>query len=262
MQNIFDQKYIELYARDITTAKRTEAEVAFLKAVIPPKTRVLDVGCGYGRHAIALAKSGFEVVGIDSSEYMISEARKKASEAGCSPTFILQDALTMSFNNEFDAVISMFSSFGYFEDQRDNVKVLQNIYSAISFGGVFVLDVANKNTLLEPLLRNGENKNGIHSLSLNEKLAGYSIHTTQTFNEQTGRWSIKREWTDKNGKSHNYSLSTYLYEQDELVGMCEQVGFKLKNICGNYKPNAYLSEQSPRLILICSKDKVNKKNIL
>ena len=254
MQNIFDQKYIELYAHDITTAKRTEAEVTFLKAVIPPKTRVLDVGCGYGRHTIALAKSGFDVVGIDSSEHMISEARKNASEAGCSPTFILQDALTMSFHNEFGATVSMFSSFGYFENQRDNIKVLQNIYSALSFGGVFVLDVANKNTLLEPLLRHGENKNGTYSLSLSERLAGYNIRTTQTFDEKNNRWSIKREWTDKHGKSHNYFLSTYLYEQDELVGVCEQVGFKLKNVFGNYKSDAYLPAKSPRLILVCTKN--------
>src|SRR5690606_12128167 len=118
----FDETYPRRYAIDEGT---TAAEVAMLRQLLPPPpARVLDAACGQGRHSIALAQAGYTVTGVDASGPLLAIARAAAAEAGVSVEFVEADLREFSTERSFDAAINMFTAFGYFEDDAENLRVL------------------------------------------------------------------------------------------------------------------------------------------
>jgi ubiquinone/menaquinone biosynthesis C-methylase UbiE len=99
--------------------------------------RILDVPCGFGRHARMLAARGMEVVGVDLSAAMLAEARRGRRSAR--PRFERGDMRRLACRDEFDAVICMFTSFGYFGD-RENRGVLRRMARVLKSGGRVLID--------------------------------------------------------------------------------------------------------------------------
>ena len=130
--------------------QNTDAEIAFLleELDLPPGSAILDVGCGTGRHSIALARRGFSVTGLDLSEWMLDRAREKAATAGASPTFLQGDAARFESPPVFDAAIGLCEgAMGLLDPQDDpiarDLAVLQNIYRALKPGGRLVVNALN-----------------------------------------------------------------------------------------------------------------------
>lgn len=124
--------------------KGTEQEVAFLLDLLrlPGSARVLDVGCGPGRHAVALAQAGLVVSGVDVSARLLALAAERAREAGVSASFFEVDARQMPFDDEFDAVISICQGgFGLMGD--DDALVLHRMMEATKPGGRVILTAFN-----------------------------------------------------------------------------------------------------------------------
>jgi SAM-dependent methyltransferase len=138
-ERFFDADYVALL-RDTSPPSRTSREVDFVVRTLglPPGARILDVPCGYGRHAAALARRGFHVVGVDLSRAMIAEARRRWKE-GPRLRFIQKDMRRLRAAEEFDAVINMYTSFGYFS-ARENVAVLRRLTRALRVGGLILID--------------------------------------------------------------------------------------------------------------------------
>jgi SAM-dependent methyltransferase len=120
--------------------KGTEQEVAFLLVLLklPPGSRVLDVGCGPGRHAVALAQAGLAVVGVDVSQRFLRIAADKARAAGVAASFFEVDARQMPFDDEFDSVISICQG-GFGLMGEDDALVLRRMAEAARSGGRIVL---------------------------------------------------------------------------------------------------------------------------
>lgn len=91
----------------------------------------MDLGCGYGRHSLELAKRGYKVVGLDYSGYMINLARKKAKKENLNIKFIKGDMRKINFENHFDYVLSFFTSFGYFTKESERLRVIKEVYRAL-----------------------------------------------------------------------------------------------------------------------------------
>jgi SAM-dependent methyltransferase len=138
-ERFFDADYVALL-RDTHPPSQTRREVDFLvrSLRLPARARILDVPCGYGRHAAELARRGFHVVGVDLSRAMIAEARRRWTE-GNNLRFILKDMRRLKFAGEFDAVVNMYTSFGYFSP-RENVAVLRRLTRAVRPGGLVLID--------------------------------------------------------------------------------------------------------------------------
>ena len=135
----FDAAYVA-QLREEKPPAQTRREVDFLlRALRPaPGARILDVPCGYGRHASALARRGFRVVGVDLSRAMIAEARRRFAE-GPRLAFVRADMRRIAFRGEFDAVVNLYTSFGYFTPAQ-NQAVLRRLARALRPGGTLLVD--------------------------------------------------------------------------------------------------------------------------
>ena len=106
---------------------------------LAPHSRILDLGCGAGRHSLALGERGFQVVGLDLSETLLAQARHEEQQRWFPIEFVQGDMRALPYENHFDAVICYFSTFGYFDD-ADNRQVLEQVNAALKPGGQLLLD--------------------------------------------------------------------------------------------------------------------------
>lgn len=110
------EKYVE------SESSRAQVDFVIDKLALEPGAKVLDLCCGQGRHLIDLARRGYDVVGLDLSEYMLEKCKTAAAAEGINPTLVHADMREIGFTAEFDAVISMFTSFGYLETEGRGPK--------------------------------------------------------------------------------------------------------------------------------------------
>ncbi|MEU7146049.1 methyltransferase domain-containing protein [Nocardia sp. NPDC046473] len=137
----------ELTATEVSTM----VELTELK----PGMAVLDAPCGHGRHANAFAARGYAVVGVDRDERFLATAKRDAADLGAEVDYRSLDLREMTFQAEFDAAISWYSSFGYFDDETDR-EILRRYRVALRPGGRFLLDMQSPYRLI-PSLRNNYN---------------------------------------------------------------------------------------------------------
>src|ERR1043165_2289153 len=134
-----DERYLALY-KHRNTAEAEQLLDLIERTVTPPKDSViLDLACGAGRHSIALAKRGYtHITGIDLSSTLIKKAKEAAKEATVQVSFIESDM--RSFLGQYDLILNLFTSFGYFEDDKNNEALIRHVGESLCEGGHFILD--------------------------------------------------------------------------------------------------------------------------
>jgi len=144
----FDDDYLRIY-RPTLTAERTGAEVDFIVSALalPEGAELLDLACGYGRHAVAMARRGFRVTGLDFNPHYLEIAREEARAAGVEARFVTGDMRELGFDGGFDGIYSFFTSFGYFSD-AENERVIAGVARALRPRGRFLIDMVNRDWLL------------------------------------------------------------------------------------------------------------------
>ncbi|MCL1952282.1 MAG: class I SAM-dependent methyltransferase [Oscillospiraceae bacterium] len=124
----------------------TENQVDFIVKALGLRggERILDLACGYGRHALALARRGFTLVGVDITPVYVEDATQAASRENLPASFILSDIRDVAFENEFDAVLNLADgAIGYLENDEENLKIFDVIAKALKPGGAHFMDVCN-----------------------------------------------------------------------------------------------------------------------
>ncbi|HVE13274.1 MAG TPA: class I SAM-dependent methyltransferase, partial [Elusimicrobiota bacterium] len=119
----------------------TRAEVRILARLLPRGAKVLDVACGEGRHVLALARRGAGVTGLDFSAPYLAAARRRARAEGLRARFVRGDMRRIPFRGEFDAVLNLWTSFGYFPDPADDLRAARAMLRALKPGGLLVLEL-------------------------------------------------------------------------------------------------------------------------
>jgi SAM-dependent methyltransferase len=139
----FGPGYLALY--DDYLAGRTPVEIDQLEALLAlqPPLRILDLPCGQGRHAIELARRGYDVTGVDLSPFMLKVAEERARTEGVSVRWLSGDMRQPIQGEKFDVVLNLFTSLGYFAEEADDRKVVGAAAVMLGPGGRFVLEVIN-----------------------------------------------------------------------------------------------------------------------
>ncbi|MBN3039487.1 MAG: class I SAM-dependent methyltransferase [Candidatus Omnitrophica bacterium] len=146
-KHFFDHTYLLTDARSVCDHSLTRTEVDLVEKILRLKKddRILDLCGGYGRHSLELARRGYHPpTVVDFSNHMIKFGKKIASEAGLEIKFLRRDARDCKLRpNSFSAVLVMANSFGYFEDERDNRRILKEAYRLLDKGGKLLLDLTD-----------------------------------------------------------------------------------------------------------------------
>lgn len=238
---VFEPEDYFYFYEDLLTEEQTQIEVDFIRRELDLKEpkRILDIACGYGRHANRLALYGHEVTGLDINEKFLKMAREEAERFKVKVSYIYRDIRDMDFEEEFDAVISMFTSFGYYEDE-DNFKILKNVYKSLKKGGKFLLDISNRDFILRNFL----------PYSVIEKDGNYMIDFN--FLDITEGKIYSKRIVIKDGKIKEKPFFVRIYAPTEIKILLENVGLKVIKFLGGYDSSP-LSVYSRRMIIISEK---------
>lgn len=222
--------------------KESEApqQADFVQRIVPlrPEHRILDLACGWGRHAIALAKLGHTVVGYDGSDDYIARAIRDAQAAGVSATFERLDMRTLSLTSAFDVVLSMSTSLAFFDDAT-NKALFRRIRQTLKPGGVFVFDQGNIFTMMAM----ADSKTSTATLP-----DGRTVERRTTFDAGRCVLSMRSFLHDGQGQAESGWDIRY-YTLPELKQLLPTVGFELRQHFGDYDGSPFTAK-SPRLITV------------
>jgi SAM-dependent methyltransferase len=230
----FGEDYLRIYQhRDENEAERM-IELIAAKVADKPVERVLDLACGAGRHSKLLCERWW-TVGLDLSSALLRVARRDSPEA----PYVRADMRELPFaDGTFDLVVNLFTSFGYFEDDTEHVRVLRCVNQAMRERGMLVIDFFNAAQVREDLVPYDERvENGI---AIEQRR---SISADQRFVEK--RITLRE-------KGREYVERVRLFSAADLSQMMEAAGFKVVALVGDYSGGAW-TEESPRAILFGSR---------
>jgi len=199
---------------------------------LPEKAKVLDLACGKGRHSIYLNQLGFDVLGADLSENSIAEASKNTNET---LHFKVHD-MREPFEEKYDAIFNLFTSFGYFENDKDNLTTLKAIKDSLSEYGFAVIDFMNVSQVLETLVP--EETKTVDEIDFHIKRYLKDGHIYKEI-----------DFEDKGQKFHFTEKVKALTLQD-FEQLMEEAGIYLLDIFGDYKLKKFHKTESERLIMI------------
>ncbi len=238
---VFEPEDYLYFYEDMLTDEQTQIEVDFIRRELDLKEpkKILDIACGYGRHANRLALYGHEVVGVDINEKFLKMAMEDAKKLNVNVRYVLKDIREIDFEEEFDVVISMFTSFGYYEDE-DNLKILKNVAKALKRGGKFLLDLSNRDFILRNFL----------PYVVIEREGNYMIDFN-IVDITEGRIYNKRV-VIRDGVKKEKPFFIRLYAPTEIKFILESLGLKVIKFFGGYDSSP-LSIYSRRMIIISEK---------
>ena len=199
---------------------------------LPEKATVLDLACGKGRHSIYLNQLGFTVLGADLSENSIAEANKNANET---LHFKVHD-MREPFEEKFDAIFNLFTSFGYFENDDDNLTTLKAIKESLSDYGFAVIDFMNVSQVIETLVPEEI-----------KTMEGIDFHIKRYLKENHIYKEI--DFEDQGQKFH-FTEKVKALTLKDFEDLMEEAGIYLLDIFGDYKLKKFHKTESERLIMI------------
>jgi SAM-dependent methyltransferase len=241
-ETFFGPDYFEIY-RDFLTPERTASEVDGVVEMLglSPGARVLDLACGHGRHAIPLAERGFVVTGYDLSEEFLGRARAEAEARGVHVRWRQGDMRELPFHAEFDAVVNLFTSFGYFSDEKDDLAALRRVRAALAPGGHFLIET-------------------LHREGLERRFQPHIEYTTSEGAqvERDYNWDLAHDvmkdrvrLTRPDGSTAEYETAFRLRPRNAWVDLLERAGFGTITMTGGLDGNA-LTPTSRRLAIVCT----------
>ena len=242
-RSFFGKDYLDVYGH-LLTDERSEAEAAFVIRALDLKQgdRVLDLCCGTGRHSVPLARAGLVVTGLDMSEEYLSQARSAARKAGVKVRFVCGDMRAIPFRGEFDAVVNMFTAFGYFDEEVDDQRVIESVAASLKLGGMLLLDMLNRDWVAANHVpcefREGED--------------GTIYRERRSFDPVAGRSHVEFKITSPDGEDRKVSHHIRLYVATEISRMLGRAGLTLERSYGGYD-GSMLSMEGRRMILVARK---------
>jgi SAM-dependent methyltransferase len=189
---------------------------------------VLDLCCGPGRHSMALAKRGIRITAVDRSEFLLGKAKAEAAKQNLEIEFVSHDMRKFVRKDAFNLVLNMFTSFGYFEDKEDDLKVLRNVHESLRPGGSILIEMMGK----EPLARMFQPTRSTQGAD----------GTLLIYRNEIGEdWTrIRNEWIlVKGDRAMTFRFQARLFSGQEIKDLLRKAGFEEVTVYGDFDGNEY-----------------------
>jgi SAM-dependent methyltransferase len=239
-----DSFWQELYPVMFPDQRLTDAPEQINKALALTEPRgkaALDLCCGPGRCSIALAQAGFTVTGVDRTAFLLDKARTWARAAKAKVEWIQMDMRDFVREDAFHLVLSMFTSFGYFDNKEEDLRVLRNMFANLRRGGVCLIDVVGKERLAKII-----QQTNYEALPDGSQLVQRHV----VFDDWT---RIRNEWIlIRKGRAKSFRFHHTVYSGQELKDRLLQVGFDNVKLYGNLDGDEY-GPNAQRLIAVARK---------
>jgi len=211
--------------------------------------KIIDVGCGTGRHTIELSKRGYSVTGIDLSDSQLARAREKAESANLKISFQKQDARNLPFNRDFDAAIMLCEGgFPLMETDEMNYEILKNVTKSLAEHGKFIFTTLNG---LFPLFHS------VEEFCASTKENGNATYRSTTFDLMTFRDHNTTEFEDDHGNKKTLECNERYYVPSEITWLLKSLGYKTIDIygakLGAFSRNDKLTTEDFEMLVIAEK---------
>lgn len=247
-RRLFDGFYYDVWFRRGASgeadAARTQAEVDFLVPVLAlvPGAALLDLACGHGRHSIELARRGYQVTGLDLSASHLDLAREAAAAAGVTVAWVEAD-MRRPPPGPFDAVINLYSAFGYLESDAADQAVLTAVAHVLRPGGQFLLETRNREQVARTF----------HPRVWQPLADGSLFLQEATFDLVTGRIRTTVTLVEPDGRREHRDFIMRQYTLAELVHMLAAAGMTVRETWGGFDGSRYTPD-SPRLLVLAERE--------
>lgn len=232
-------EYLNVYRHRNQTEAAQLVRLILDNVCLPQNSKILDLACGAGRHSVLFAEKGYNVTAVDLSDTLLKVAVEHAKALELKIKFLKSDLRYLELDDKYNMIVNLFTSFGYFDSDKENIGVIQKAIRLLEPGGYFVLDFLNKNYVEKNLIKYSEEpvENGllIQERSILE-------------NRVTKKITIR-----KNNHEEFYSESVRLFTSEELLNIFKRRGLAIKKTFGDFHGNKFDKENSPRIIIIAEK---------
>lgn len=236
----FEREWLDVVAL-ATPDERTQQQVDFIleRLALEPGASVLDLACGHGRITLELARRGFRVTGLDLSARSLELARAAANGEGLDVEWVHADMRELPAGARFDAVINVFTSFGYYDDDSENERVVHGVARALAPGGAFLIDTFNLLALARRYReRDWEERDG-----------GVLFLQQHRYDVLRGRNNARWTFVHPDGRRSEIAHSVRAYAPHELAALLERAGLAVEGAWGGYD-GSELSMDTWRQILL------------
>jgi SAM-dependent methyltransferase len=241
-EEIFDENYLRTLP--FMTAQQTLREVDFIQASLNPVpgSRLLDVGCGYGRHAIELVQRGLAVTGLDLSLPLLLRAAEESQRRSLAVDFVHGDMRKMAFERQFDGAYCMLTTFGYF-DEESNLDVAEAMGRALKPGGRLLLDVVNRDYIVGDL-----------PARIWWEGDGCVVLEEVEFNFNTNRLMTHRSVVFDDGRQLDQQISLRTYCLHDLGKLLRHAGFRVVEVSGSiFTKGRFFGATSRNLLVVAER---------
>ncbi len=240
--DFFGDDYLNIY-RHIFTAERAAQEVSFAERVLKlaPGARVLDLCSGQGRHSVPLAQRGYRVTALDLNPDYLRLAQEAVDVHKLTLETIAADMRRIPFAGSFDAVINMYSSFGYLETESDDLQVLESVATALKPRARFFIDMLNREWAVANYIQNDWHAGPDGTLYIERRELDFvssRMHVSFTIVDSRG------------GRRESVGHNIRLYTLTEISRMLSQAGFREIASYGGFNGEPYSIET--RRMIICA----------
>ncbi|WP_284644809.1 class I SAM-dependent methyltransferase [Paenibacillus silviterrae] len=203
---------------------------------LPEGSEVLDLCCGMGRHSMALRDFGFRVTGVDLSGVLLEEAKRL--DAGGEVRWLQGDMRAVPLDESFDAVVNLFTSFGYFDEDAQNEKVLGEIHRLLGPAGRFIIDYLNPDEVKRTLVPLSERTDADLAIKEMRRIEDGFVRKTIEIKDQ------------ETGELRTYEEQVKLYDSKAFLAMLERAGLQVEQLYGGYDASSYDAATSKRMIFV------------
>jgi len=248
-QHVGKQHYVNIFNdlgmdwEAIVNVRDTERETDFIQSALSKKGTILDLCCGTGRHSIFLQKRGWTTIGLDLSKNLLKIAKKSMKKEKAEFPLVRADMRHFPFRNEvFDAVVCMFTSFGYLPSESEDLKSFKEVRRTLRKGGRFLLDVANKDHVMK-VFQEKDWAEYPPFYMLEKRSLEHKGQTTRLLSQ----WIIIKKGT---GEVRLLQHNVRLYILEGLKQILNEAGLKVKEVYGGYDRKEFRPDTSRMIVLV------------